>query len=523
MFNKIKIIYTAFSIADTVTYIQNTGHSEDWDTLNLIYDSTVLMRLLGTSGELLKKATFEMHTMLLDMGCRAFYFDHTLAEVFSNIDALISRYSNGDPIHRETAQALENNETSMSRINLLKGNADVSLGSLNITQIDIPPRIQQAIHQVNPLELEDFLKSKINYRHNSVAASIDAESIEKVIFLRRGKRSHDLPKCNYIFVTHNALYARVSRDYSKLHCNYSNFDTPPIVTLNNLTKLAWLACDKNNPNYDLSKNLLASCFQASLPDDKWYNKFWKTIEETHPELLDEDIHESLYLLDVRNLAEDKSLGNSALFDDIDFTVLIANAKLASLEREQLHKEKLLQNQKDSERALSKKNSLMESERNEFRLQKLAAEEKAKADLAFATDELELINDIERKKIKEAHDIDTHASIQDAKSEMLTSITKKIDLKAKRNAKRVSFAISLLLALSFVWIFIVSISDSPPVWIPLDYMPIINKIAIALGVIQIIGLFIENFSLLFLGPIFEKHLATFLRKHYRKEISIDEEI
>lgn len=125
IFEKIKIIYTAFTIADTVTYIQNTGHVEDWDTLNLIYDSTVLLRLLGTSGKLLKQATLEMHLMLQDMGCSVFYFDHTLSEVYSIIDTLIFRYSQGDPIFRETAQALENNEISISNINLLKGNADV--------------------------------------------------------------------------------------------------------------------------------------------------------------------------------------------------------------------------------------------------------------------------------------------------------------------------------------------------------------------------------------------------------------
>lgn len=515
VFTKIKIIYTAFTIADTVTYIQNTGHVEDWDTLNLIYDSTVLMRLLGTSGILLKKATLEMHSMLQDMGCNIYYFDHTLSEVYSNIEALIVRYSHGNPIHRETAQALENSEISISNINLLKGSADLKLGKLNITQIDVPPRMQNVLHQVNPQDLENFLKSKINYRSDSVAAGIDAESIEKIVFLRGGKKSTDLPKSRYIFVTHNSRYARVSREYTRKFCHYSNFDTPPIVTLSTLTKLSWLASDKKNPNYDLTRGLLANCFQASLPDDKWYNKFWQTIEESHPELVDTNVHDSLYLLDVRAAAEEASLGNSALFDDIDFSVLIANAKIAREEKEKTHQNQMLNIQRDNDLALQRQINKNDSMKRDYDQRIKEADEKVKIDIDFIKNENDFIKNTELQELEKKHKNELHSSILNAKDEFINSIDDNITIKAEKHARTISKVITFILASFFAVLFILSLMDKLPTWISVEYNDYIKIIAALLGVVQVIGLFVEKFSFLFLGPLFEKHLRSYLEKYYRK--------
>lgn len=514
VFAKIKKIYAAFSLADTIISIQNTGHLEDWGTLRLAYDVTVLMRLLGTSGDLLKRATLEMHSLLQGMGCRTYYFDHTLSELYSNIDALAVRYSRGESIHRETAQALENGEISIASINLIKGNADVQLGRLNITQIDVPPRIENALYQVNPQELEEYLTRRINYRFTSEAARADAESIEKIVFLRRGRKATDLPKSGHIFVTNNAPYARVSRDYAKEFCKYGDFDTPPIITLSTLTKLSWLASDRKNLDHEISTDLLANCFQASLPDDKWFNKFWQTIEESHPELIDSNVHDSLYLLDVRRAAEEASIGNSALFDDIDFPKLIANAKEARTKREKMHQDELEKLKQDNDLAIQAYQNRIESIRQEHEEQIKETDHKKASEIETIKDELRLGKNDEFQKQKQKHTDELSHGIQRTKDELQESIANSVANKARSQARVASKIVTFILASVFAGIFILSLVEQLPTWIPAEYTLHIKVIAVILGVVQIVGLFVEKFSFLFFGPLFQKYLEARLERYYR---------
>ena len=243
VYELIKKIYVGFAIADTISTIQYVGHKEDWNELSIIYDSTVLMRLLGTSGEFLKKATLEMHNLLLDIGCKTYYFDHNLSEVFHNIEAITQKYQAGESIHKETAQAVECGEITIGYINLLRGNADTHLGRLNITQLDIPPRLSSVKGQINPIELEKYLATAINYKNNSYASQVDAESIEKILFLRGMKKQTDLPRSKYIFVTHNTNYAKAAHRYCRDEVGYAQSHVPPVITLNTLTRMAWLASD----------------------------------------------------------------------------------------------------------------------------------------------------------------------------------------------------------------------------------------------------------------------------------------
>ena len=74
-------IFTGVLIEDFIRTIQELGSSEDYDKVNIYYDTTILLRLLGTSGNMLHAATTEMHRSLGHLGCKTFYFEHTDNEV----------------------------------------------------------------------------------------------------------------------------------------------------------------------------------------------------------------------------------------------------------------------------------------------------------------------------------------------------------------------------------------------------------------------------------------------------------
>ncbi|MFQ3246138.1 MAG: hypothetical protein ACI9SP_002789 [Arenicella sp.] len=352
LYGIIQRIYAAYSIADTISKIQNVGHEKDWNGLYVIYDSTVLMRLLGTSGEMLKNATLQMHNMLLEMGCRTHYFNHNLGEVIQNITAIKGYFSNGRAVHRETLRALENAEITPAQITLLAAQPDIKLGELSISELQMPRRLENTTGQINTAEAQHYLESRIHYNHNSQAAQIDADSLDHILHLRKGKSSLDIPNSKFVFVTHNSKLAKVTLDYCTKKCGYKKYNAPPIVTINTLTKLAWLATSKDESIDQITNDLVINCFQASLPDSRWVEKFWDVVQETNPELLDQNAAESLYLLDVRQIAESVTLGNSSLLDSgIDIPEIISRAKAHAENQKMLYDGKLATAEENSNRAL----------------------------------------------------------------------------------------------------------------------------------------------------------------------------
>jgi len=519
VFDLIKRIYAAYSIADTLASIQHFGHTEDWEGLNVVYDTAVLMRLLGTSGKFLKDATLQMHNLLLDVGCNTYYFDSNLAELFQNIEALTARHLSGESIHRETAQALENGEISLGEINLLKGSADTRLGQLNITQLELPERSSNMQAQINPAELESFLKEKINYRRNTFAAQVDAESIERVIFLRGAKKYSELPKSKYVFVTHNYNYAKHSANFCKEYCGYQKQHVSPVVTLNTLTRLSWLASENGGKPLDLSNELIINCFQASLPDDKWFGKFWNAIENTNPEYLNTDAHESLYLLDIRKAVEDMSIGSSALIDDLDISKVIENARKAADERKLKHQNEI--DERDKAAELSFKNHIeekkiieREAEREKLAIENKAEQEREKLKIEFEEITHNKVNEL-TVNLEEKHKKMVSEAVQENESKILTAI----EAKARRHASRLSKAISIFLALIFGYLFFLSLQTELPAWIASEYSGYIKGISGFLGIMQVLGLFIPKCSFLFLGPKMESALSTVLVKRYMTLVEV----
>jgi hypothetical protein len=328
IFEVVKKIYAAYAITEAICEFQNTGHEQHWQGLSVFYDSTVLMRLLGTSGVHLRQATLEMHNMLLEIGCRTYYFNHNLEEVLSNLDYLAKQYRQGKDIHKETAYALERGETTMAHIHMMLGAADTMLAEIGISEhlIKNKSRLKSAAFQVNPLEIESYLKRVLPYRANSNAPKADADTLERILLLRKGNLGRSIPESKAIFVTHNWNYSTLSRKYCVDHLDYSWQTAPPITTLGVLTRLAWLGSANSKDPMVLSKDLAAKSYQAALPDKRWLNKFWQTLEKSNPELIDQNCSDSLYLLDVRERAENITMGNSSLIGKLEIPEILQDLR-----------------------------------------------------------------------------------------------------------------------------------------------------------------------------------------------------
>ena len=101
VYSDILKVFTGVLIEDFISNIQELGSTSTYNGLKVFYDTSVLLRLLGTSGHLLKAATLEMHRTLQGLGCSTYYFNQTATEVQNILGSLEWSYSRGYDIYGE--------------------------------------------------------------------------------------------------------------------------------------------------------------------------------------------------------------------------------------------------------------------------------------------------------------------------------------------------------------------------------------------------------------------------------------
>lgn len=471
-FEIFKKVYAAYSLADTLITIERPGRAKDWSKFSVIYDATVMMRLLGTSGNLLRKATLQVHECLRDIGCQTYYFNHNLQEVYDNVNAIIVGMQSGGHIHHETSKAAEEGEIDIAVMQALLASLETRLGELGITEIQLPNRMSNFAGQINPNDLESALKASIQYSGNQNAPVIDAHSIENILSLRRGKKFRDIENCISIFVTHNPKYARVTSNYCKSKCGYLGIDIPPIITLNSLSRLAWLANQHDGVEFDVTSELISNCYQAALPDSNWIQKFWSIVKNADPNLLNDDYKESLYLLSLREDLETETLGNSALLSEIDTPEIIRRIKQYQESQEAIRSQEL------------------ESYKRELEKQKeLSRREKAQIAEKFAMEQKTKLSEVELR-----HNIDLKDEISRTEKSTKEDILRIAERKAEIFALRITKVIKAIFVtvLFFYWI---NYYLNPQA--NMQSKNFLFWVVLTLSIIQFIGFFYKEFSVFFL--------------------------
>lgn len=331
IYNTIEKIYYGVLVAEFLTNLEKTGDPDNFNTLSVIYDTTVLMRLLGTSGRKLRTATMEMHRTLQDIGCNTFYFGHNLTELEANLQYILEAHSAGKPIYPETQEALRNGEISLSEIAILIRIADREFGNLTITEH--PTRYEEKTDgdQIDEVEFSNILHrsgSPTYTRFAGTAASYDAQSLALTVRIRDGLKPRDVSKSRAIFVTHNSFLASRSSRFLRDTFGYSARTIGAVMTVGQMTTLAWMANEIDYESGLVSKELAANCYLALIPRDGWDNAFWDAIEKIDRNTAGEDLKEILHSDVARGIALEITHGVPNLFKSVDYFELARRANLA---------------------------------------------------------------------------------------------------------------------------------------------------------------------------------------------------
>ena len=373
LFRNITKVFTGILIEDFISNIQEVGSKESYRSLAVFYDTSVVLRLLGTSGKLLQTATLEMHTTLQSLGCNTYYFEATGSEVENILKNLESSYTRGKEIYGETADAIHAGEITIGDIRDLIGTFDVRLGALNVFPLpyDYRSRKNEDLYQIDETAFSEALKSEgiRNERgysdHNALN---DAQVVAMVLRLRRGRVSRDIGGSRYLFITKNSALQRVARRFvTKFVEEYDVSVMPPVLTVSQITTVAWIAATRKLEEHNVSRELLAACYAAVQPSEAWAEEFARVFEkfrDENPEFLAQRANSMVFLHGARATARDESLNQPLVLKKLNLAELFrqaAEAEQAAAEEFRLQQER---QQEEFERAQLE--ALAEAERQAAR-------------------------------------------------------------------------------------------------------------------------------------------------------------
>lgn len=333
LFDSVVNIFIGVLIEDFISCIQELGPPSALKDLVVVYDTPILLRLLGCSGTLLRVATLEMHRTLQDAGCQTEYFDHTESELTGILSAVLRRLDYHDPVVNETGEALARGELTIGQLRDVDASYPTMLGKLGVypstarfdtKQTTVAAQIDERGFQ-NLLKTE-ALKKKLGYSPQNVEN--DAQSLGNVMRLRGRKRVPTLAGAGFVFVTHNGFLTTVARRFVS-DKNYENFGwnyAPPFFTDEQITTYVWLLTSRDFKKEMVSRELLANCYEALHPDVDWAERFINKMREFdnfNEQEIVESADQAVWFRTAKNVAEDISYGNSAILDQIPLNEILA--------------------------------------------------------------------------------------------------------------------------------------------------------------------------------------------------------
>jgi hypothetical protein len=352
-FSNIEKVFTGIQIEDFVRNVQSLGQSSDYSNLWIFYDTSVLLRLLGTSGHLLRDATLEMHHTLQSLGAKTYYLGQNGNEVENILGTLASAYDRGQEIYNETADALASAEITIGQIRDLAGTFESRLSVLNVFPFiyDYNSRKIEEKFQIDEIAFSEALKSAALRRERiySVQNALnDAGAVNLMIRMRKGRPSREIGGSKVIFISRNSLLQREARSFAiKQTDEYDESSIPPVLTTGQITTAAWLADSRALEPSKLSQELLARCYAAVQPSAEWADAFANALEEfqaENPEIIADRANAIIFLQAARQAARETSFNDPTLLKKANTVELFRRAaeeaRLAATERERLEQERL---------------------------------------------------------------------------------------------------------------------------------------------------------------------------------------
>lgn len=333
-------IYVGVLIELFVMSLNSFGDVQDYPNLHVYYDTTILLRLLGTSGKLMHSATTEFHRYLEDLKIKSEFFSNNEDEVSNVLSTIIGRKDFGDYIYGETGDAISRGEVSIADIRALEQVFVEKLSEKGVfpAKYELSGYQKHVSGQIDESKFEDEIIAEAKKRgrnYSSDNAKNDAISLGHVIRMRNSRPVRDLSEMRGLFVTNNRLLSQFSRRFAVREGHLKWFEIPPVLHISQACTIFWLAKDREISEKNASGELLANCYEALRPDPEFYQALFQKIEEYENF---EEISPAV-VTTLRRIAKQDSLGRTAILHKLSAAELLAKAQEEAEKSEQQNREK----------------------------------------------------------------------------------------------------------------------------------------------------------------------------------------
>lgn len=329
LFATIRRLYYGVLIGEFLTNLQSAKSAEDFSALNVVYDTTVLLRLLGTSGELLRVATQQLHDALHALGCQTYYFPHIFAEAHEILESVVGSLNSREyeRMYAETREALVSTEVTANYLRMLPGELDIRLSKLGVFEF---PEISNEPKPDALIDEKSFERAlgESRGRSDSRRDQRDAQSLGLIMRLRNANHATSLAKAGHVLVTHNKEFMKLARSFVRASSNVRAFHIPPVLDLPTITTATFFAygADVSQPRIDTQ--LASACYTARLPSPEWEAEFWREMDQ-----LEQSSEEARELLQnhyvtqsLRDALRRESFGNPTLLKRVNLPEKLREAQ-----------------------------------------------------------------------------------------------------------------------------------------------------------------------------------------------------
>ncbi|MBM1142145.1 hypothetical protein GN155_000055 [Alcanivorax sp. ZXX171] len=266
LFESVIVLIKGQMYGNALTCPDLEGLQKNFKRLTFYFDTPLLLNLLNLQGEHEFDSTTELVSMLIRLGGRVVFFDHTATELESVLQATANNLENPDATGRVVRE--------VRRLGLKRGDITLKLSRYDSELRQFGVQSQRTPEydvdlQIEESSLEAEINRHVKYKHPR-ALEFDINSIRSIFVLRRGTVPHRLEDARAVLVTNNDALSRAAFTFGQTH--NSTREVSPVITDFSLANVAWLKSPMDAPNLPV-KETLAACYAAMEPNAELWGKY----------------------------------------------------------------------------------------------------------------------------------------------------------------------------------------------------------------------------------------------------------
>ena len=236
------------------------------------FDTPLLVRRLGASGEAKQDAVRELIALIKELGGRVGAFSHSIDELRKVLhgaaDFLARPEGRGDIVWEARKRG-----TSRSDLLLLAETIDRELLRAGIDVVPSPAYF--ADFQIDETVFERVLDDEVSY-YNPRARQYDVNSVRSIYVLRKRGLATSIETAGAVFVTPNHGFAKAAWVYGAEH--ESSREVSSVISDVTLANVAWLKTPMKPPSVPTTQ-VLAFAYAALQPSPTLLAKYLKEAEK----------------------------------------------------------------------------------------------------------------------------------------------------------------------------------------------------------------------------------------------------